>query len=126
MGIVFSEWDERSLEEIESFAEKHITLNDTVVVNCYVYFEARKRTKDLLVSSYGGGRGFKEIPPEQARLVSKMIIREDEFFLMQSKYGGQWKVTDQFSLPLKDYGFFNYRFGDFRVWDSLVVYERDE
>jgi len=24
------------------------------------------------------------------------------------------------------YGFFNYRFGDFRVWNSLVVYERDE
>ena len=55
-----------------------------------------------------------------------MIIQEDNFDRMQSKYGGQWKVTDQFSLPLKDYGLFNYRFDDFRVWDSLVVYEREE
>ena len=126
MGVAFSEWDERSRVKIENFSEKHITSSDTVVVDFYVYLEARKRTKSLFVTSYGGGHGLPEIPPEQTRLVNKMIIKEDDFDRMQSKYGGQWEVTDQFSLPIKDYGLFNHRFGDFRVWDSLVVYERDE
>ena len=91
-----------------------------------MYLEARKRAKSLFVTSYGGVHGLLEIPLEQRSLVDKMIIQEGDFDRMQSKYGGQWKVTDQFNLPLKDYGLFNYRFGDFRVWDSLVVYERDE
>ena len=126
MGVAFSEWDDRSRGKIENFSEKHITSSDTVVVDFYVYLEARKRAKALFVTSYGGGHGLRKIPPEQTRSVNKMIIQEGDFDRMQSKYGGQWKITDQFSLPLKDYGLFNYRFGDFRVWDSLVVYERSE
>ena len=97
-----------------------------MVVDVYVYLEARKRTKSLFVTSYGGGHGLPEIPPEQTRLVNKMIIKEGDFDRMQSKYGGQWEVTDQFGLPIKDYGLFNHRFGDFRVRDSLVVYEREK
>ena len=55
-----------------------------------------------------------------------MIIKEGDFDSMQSKIGVQWEVTDQFGLPIKDYGLFNNRFGDFRVRDSLVVYEREK
>ncbi len=126
MGIAFSEWDERSQESIEQFAEKHISSNDTVVIDPYVYFEVKKRAKGVYGTSYGGGHGLREIPEEQRRSISKMIIKENDFIRMQSKYNGQWKVTDHFYIELKDYGWLQYRFGDFRNWDTLVVYERDQ
>ena len=126
MGIAFSEWDERSQESIEQFAEKHISLNDTVVIDPYVYFEAKKRAKGVYGTGYGGGHGLREIPEEQRRSISKMIIKENDFIRMQSKYNGQWKVTDHFYIELKDYGWLEHRFGDFRDWDTLVVYERDQ
>jgi len=126
MGIAFTEWDERSQEPIEQFAEKHINSNDTVVVNGYVYFPAKKRAKEVFTIAYGGGHGLREIPEEHKLSVNKMIIEENQFIRAQSKYGGQWKVTDEFYLALKDYGFFQYRFSDFRHWDTLVLYEREQ
>ena len=126
MGVTLSEWNERSREPIENFAQKHITSNDIVVIDPYVYFEAKKRAKGVFATTYGGGHGLKDIPEKQRRSVSKMIIEEDDFIRMQAKYGGQWKITDHFYLTLKDYGVFNYRFGDFRNWDTLIVYEREE
>ena len=65
MGITFSEWDERSREPIQNFAEKHITSNDIVVIDPYVYFEAKKRAKGVFAITYGGGHGLKDIPEEK-------------------------------------------------------------
>ena len=110
----------------ENFAEKHITPDDNVVVDQFMYFEAKKRAKGVFSISYGGGHGLREIPEEQKQLISKMMIREDDFIEMQLKYGGQWKITDQFYLDLRDHGAFNYRFEDFREWDTLLVYEREQ
>ena len=124
--IALSEWDQRSREPIEDFAEKHITSDDIVVIDPFVYFEAKKRAKGVFSTSYGGGQGLREIPEEQKQSISKMIIEEDDFIEMQSKYDGQWKITGQFYLDLRDYGIFNYRFKDFRTWDTLLVYEREQ
>ena len=122
--IALSESDVRSQDSIEDFVERHVTQNDTVVVDEYVYFPAKKRAKELFSISYGGGAGLREIPIEQAINVNKAIVEEAEYSLMQIKYGGEWKVKDVFYMELKDYGQFQYRFGDFRDWNRLVVYER--
>ena len=78
----------------------------------------------MFTISYGGGHGLRKIPIEQAINVNKAIVQEAEFSIMQIKYGGEWKVKDVFYMELKDYGQFQYRFGDFRDWNRLVVYER--
>jgi hypothetical protein len=122
--ISFSELDVRSQNSIEDFVEQHVTQNDTVVVDEYIYFSAKKRAKQLFVIGYGGGHGLREIPIEQATNVNKAIVQEAEFSTMQIKYGGEWEVKDNFYLELKDYGRFQYRFASFRDWDKLVVYER--
>jgi len=122
--IALSESHIRAQDSIEDFVERHVTQNDTVVVDEYVYFPAKKRAKELFTISYGGGNGLREIPIEQASNVNKAIVQEAEFSRMQIKYGGEWKVKDVFYMELKDYGQFQYRFGEFREWDRLVVYER--
>jgi len=122
--IALSESDVRSQDSIEDFIERHVTQNDTVVVDEYVYFPAKKRAKELFTISYGGGHGLRKIPIEQVINVNKAIVQEAEFSIIQIKYGGEWKVIDVFYMELKDYGQFQYRFGDFRDWNRLVVYER--
>jgi len=122
--VALSESDVRSQDTIEDFVELHVTQNDTVVVDEYVYFPVKERAKQLFTISYGGGHGLREIPKEQASNVNKAILQEAEFSILKIKYGGEWKVKDDLYIELKDYGKFQYRFGDFRGWDKLVVYER--
>ena len=124
LWIALSESDVRSQDSIENFIERHVNQNDTVVVDEYVYFLAKKRAKELFTITYGGGRGLREIPIEQAINVNKAIVQEAEFSIMQTKYGGEWEVTDVFYMELKDYGQFQYRFGEYRDWNRLVVYEK--
>jgi len=124
LWVALSETDSQSQNTIEDFIEKHVDENDTVVVDEYVYFPAKKRAKQLYAITYGGGHGLREIPKEQVSKVNKAILQDAEFTTMQIKYGGEWIVKDQYYLELKNYGKFQFRFGDFRDWEKLIVYER--
>jgi len=74
----------------QDFIRKNLSPSEVAWVDQVAYYTAVAYLQEAFVSSYAGGRGYKEVSPEQQSKIGVMVIRPVDLEKCVKKLGGQW------------------------------------
>jgi hypothetical protein len=64
---------------------------DTVVADYPAYYQLLGHCRELFAVGYAGGKVMPHFPAEQAKRVTKLLVRDSMFTEVAKKVGGQWQ-----------------------------------